>query len=132
MQQPRTFPSKRIKPIRLSFTTWLSSTNQDPIIIQAYNPSDHNAFQLNIFPFTNLHPRDHTFLPQLLLFKFSTIIMVRFIFFLLYHTLFNTHINTTTPTPRFITLAPPPPLSHSPDLGCVGARSIMLLGRFLV
>ena len=51
--------------------------------------------------------------------------------FLLYHTLFNTHIKTTLPVPRFTSLAPPPSLSHSPDLGRLGARRITFLDRFL-
>ena len=51
--------------------------------------------------------------------------------FLLYHTLFNTHINTTITVPRFTSLAPPTSLSHSPDLGCVGAWRTMFLDRLL-
>ena len=48
--------------------------------------------------------------------------MVRFVwFFLLYYTLLNTRINTTIPVPRFKSLALPPSLSHSPDLGRVRA-----------
>ena len=58
--------------------------------------------------------------------------MVRFVwFFLLYYTLLNTRINTTIPVPRFKSLAPPPSLNHSPDLGRVGALRTTFLERFL-
>ena len=99
-----------------------------------YNPRGHEEFQFtNIFPFTKLHPRHYTrFFHNFCSSNFSTIIMVRFVwFFLLYHTLLNTHINTTIPVPSFKSLAPPPSLSHSPDLGRVAARRTTFLERFL-
>ena len=36
------------------------------------------------------------------------------------------------PTERILVALSPPSLSHSPDLGCVGAQRIMFLGRILV
>ena len=35
-------------------------------------------------------------------------------------------------TKKTLVIPPPSSPSHSPDLGCVGAQRIMLLGRFLV
>ena len=42
------------------------------------------------------------------------------------------HTTIPDPTDRFSMGLLPPSLSHSPDLGCVGAQRIMFLGRFLV
>ena len=42
------------------------------------------------------------------------------------------HATIPDPTDRLLMSLPPPSLSHSPDLGCVGAQRIMFLGRFLV
>ena len=55
LKRPRTCLSNRRKLIQLSFAMWLSPTNQKPVIIQACNRRNHEAFQLtDIFPFTNL------------------------------------------------------------------------------
>ena len=44
------------------------------------------------------------------------------------------HMHATVPDPtvRILMSLPPSSLSHSPDLGSVGAQRIMFLGRFLV
>ena len=54
--------------------------------------------------------------------------------YLYFHTLAITLMDTTIPDPTVrILVAPlPRPLSHLPDLTCVGARRIMFLGRILV
>ena len=61
LKRSRTYLSNRRKLILLSFATWLSPTNQNPVIIQAFNRRNHEAFQLTeIFPFTNQCPRNYT------------------------------------------------------------------------
>ena len=52
LKQPQTSPSNQRTLIQLSLTTEISSTNQNPSIIQACNRRNHKGFQLtNIFPF---------------------------------------------------------------------------------
>ena len=51
-----------------------------------------------------------------------------------FHTLAITPMDITIPDPtvRILVAPPPPSISHSSDLGCVGGQRIMFLGRFLV
>ena len=61
LKRPRNSPPNRRKLTYLSFTTWLSSTNQNPTTIQACNRRNDKAFQLtDIFPFTSQCPREYT------------------------------------------------------------------------
>ena len=61
LKWPRSTPPDQIKLIFLSFTTWLSSTNQHSIAIQECNRKNHEELQLtDIFPFTSHCPRNCT------------------------------------------------------------------------
>ena len=42
------------------------------------------------------------------------------------------HATIPDRTDKILVSLPPPSLSHSPNLGCVGAQRIIFLGRFLV
>ena len=103
LKRPRSRLSNWRKLILLSFSTWLSLTNQNSITIQAWNRRNHEPFQLtDIFPFTNQWPRTYThFFYNHRYLCFSTITMVRYILsYLLLHTLFTTSMNFAIPSRR--------------------------------
>ena len=103
LKWPWTSPPNRRKPNHLSFTTWLSSTNQNLTIFQACNCRNHKAFQLTvIFPFSSQCPHDYTrffYIYCYLIFYYPMV--RRYLSYLLLHTLFITSINTTILGPLF-------------------------------
>ena len=96
LKRPQTSPSNQRILLHMSLTTQLSSTNQNPGIIQTFNCRNHERFQLiDIFCFTSQSTRLHTFLLQSLYLIFCYPNVKTLFNFLLLHTLLITHMNTT-------------------------------------